>query len=445
MTVTVLVHGGGGGTGFASARERLMAPLLGRPLVSYALESVSRLKPALILFSAGGASAASEPSLSGLDAWLQRKTRFAEVDSRQRKGTAGEGLVSVLLGAMPAVRRLKSGEILAVPADMPLLTTGTLRTFLAAHRRNRCSLTILSCGSDLERNSVAAIRAADLAPVLPRLAKAGGRAGLRFLAALLTASGGKVGLAEPPDADEGLRVATLSDLTRAAGALRGRKAESLCRRGVTLLDPLTTWIDWGVEIGAGTVIYPSVVIEGASRIGRDCRIYPHVHVMASEAGDRVKILGSTVIDGCRIEDDAQVGPFTRLRPGTIVRTGSRVGNFVEMKNTVFGPRSKAQHLSYLGDSLVEEDVNIGAGTITCNYDGVQKSRTHIEAGAFIGSGSELIAPVRIGKKAYVAAGSTVTKDVGPGSLAISRARQVEKPGWVLERMKKLGRKPRPHK
>jgi bifunctional UDP-N-acetylglucosamine pyrophosphorylase/glucosamine-1-phosphate N-acetyltransferase len=156
-------------------------------------------------------------------------------------------------------------------------------------------------------------------------------------------------------------------------------------------------------------------------------------------------LSSTVLEGAVLEPGCQVGPFTRLRPGTVVRRGAKVGNFVEMKNTVFGQRSKAMHLSYLGDTRVEEDVNIGAGTITCNYDGVRKNRTHIGAGAFIGSGTELVAPVRVGKKAYVAAGSTITKDVGPASLAIGRARQVEKPGWVIERIKKFqqkGRRPK---
>jgi bifunctional UDP-N-acetylglucosamine pyrophosphorylase/glucosamine-1-phosphate N-acetyltransferase len=441
MAVIVLVHGGGGGAGLASARGGLMAPLLGRPLASFVLESVSRLKPRKVLLAAGGDPLSSGFSSTGLEDWVSGKIPLSEIRPRRGMAAPAAGLVSVLLDAKLSLRGPASAEILVVPADRPLLTAGTLRTFLAAHGRNRCSLSILSCGPDLERDSVTAIRAGDLAPILPRAARAGRRGGLRLLAALLAARGGKVGLSEISDPEEGLRVATLSDLAGAASALRRRKAESLARRGVTLLDPPTTWLDWDVRIGPGTVIYPSVVIEGASRFGRDCRIYPHVHIMASEAGDRVKILGSTVIDDCRLENDAQVGPFTRLRPGTVVRTGSRVGNFVEMKNTVFGPRSKAQHLSYLGDSLVEEDVNIGAGTITCNYDGVRKNRTHIEAGAFIGSGSELVAPVRIGKKAYVAAGSTVTRDVGAGSLAISRARQVEKPGWVLERIKKLGRKP----
>ncbi|MGE5740438.1 MAG: UDP-N-acetylglucosamine diphosphorylase/glucosamine-1-phosphate N-acetyltransferase, partial [Candidatus Aminicenantes bacterium RBG_16_66_30] len=155
--------------------------------------------------------------------------------------------------------------------------------------------------------------------------------------------------------------------------------------------------------------------------------------MSSTIGARVKVLSSTVMEDTILENDVQVGPFSRFRPKTRVCAGAKVGNFVEMKNTVFGPRSKAQHLSYVGDSTVEEDVNVGAGTITCNYDGIAKNRTFIGARAFIGSGTELVAPVVVGPGAYVAAGSTITADVAAGSLAIARARQVEKPGWALER------------
>jgi bifunctional UDP-N-acetylglucosamine pyrophosphorylase/glucosamine-1-phosphate N-acetyltransferase len=300
----------------------------------------------------------------------------------------------------------------------------------------------MTCGPDLERDSVAVFRVQDLVPLLPAVARAKGKAGLHSIAALLSARGKQVGLTENSKSDEAPKVTGRADLARAARRLRQRKNESLARRGVTLLDPRSTWVDWEVEVGAGTVVYPSVVIEGKTRIGKDCRIYPHVHMIGCRVGDRVKVLSSTVLEASRLEADTQIGPFSRLRPGTVIRTGSRVGNFVEMKNTVFGPRSKAQHLSYLGDSLVEEGVNVGAGTITCNYDGVRKNRTHIEAGAFIGSGTELVAPVKIGRQAYVAAGSTITKDVGPASLAIARARQVEKPGWVMERVKKLRRSSR---
>jgi bifunctional UDP-N-acetylglucosamine pyrophosphorylase/glucosamine-1-phosphate N-acetyltransferase len=231
-------------------------------------------------------------------------------------------------------------------------------------------------------------------------------------------------------AEELFEVGTRYDLALAAAFLHLRKIRALAIKGVSFLDPASTWIDLDVRVGEETVIHPSVIIEGNSRIGKGCRVYPFVHIRNARIGNRVTIFGSTDIEDCVLEDNSQAGPFSRLRPKTVVRAGARVGNFVEMKNTVFGPRSKALHLSYLGDSEVGEDVNIGAGTITCNYDGVRKSRTTIGNGVFIGSGTELIAPVKVGRKAYVAAGSTITKDVGPEALAVARARQVEIPGWV---------------
>jgi len=434
----VLIHGGGRGPGFASAWDRLSSPLLGRPLISYVVDAAAQLRPASILLALADPDAAAAATLSRPAGGVH----VSVFRCRSRRAGASQGIVSVLVDASLLIRKNRSRDILAVRADRPVVHPTTLKRLLASHRRKRCSLTILSCGPDLERDSIAVIRAGDVAPLLPALARAGGKAGLASLAAMLRARGRRVGLIEIPDAGEALRVAGRADLARAAGLLRARKNDTLARRGVTFLDPQSTWIDWEAKVGAGTIIYPSVVIEGASVIGKGCRIYPHVHIIRSRAGERVRILSSTVIEDSRVEDDAQVGPFSRLRPGTVIRASSKVGNFVEMKNTVFGPHSKAQHLSYLGDSLVDEDVNIGAGTITCNYDGVRKSRTHIGSGAFIGSGTELVAPLKIGKQAYVAAGSTITRDVGPGGLAIGRARQVEKPGWVIERLKKLQKRTR---
>ncbi len=306
-------------------------------------------------------------------------------------------------------------------------------------------MTLMPLGPDVERDGALVIQASSLAAIVRSPNRTTKGAGFSRLADFVRAGGGRVGRCEPPEAWEVLKIARRADLPVAAMLLRGRKIEALVEGGVTMLDPSNTWVDWEAEIGEGTVLYPSTVIEGASRIGKGCRIYPHVHIMNSRLADGAVVLSSTVLEGCTLEADTQVGPFARLRPGTVVLTGSRVGNFVEMKNTVFGPRSKAMHLSYLGDSRVEEEVNIGAGTITCNYDGVRKNPTHIGAGAFIGSGTELVAPVNVGRKAYVAAGSTITKDVSPGSLAIARARQVEKPGWAAERSKKMRRSGRGNK
>jgi bifunctional UDP-N-acetylglucosamine pyrophosphorylase/glucosamine-1-phosphate N-acetyltransferase len=214
------------------------------------------------------------------------------------------------------------------------------------------------------------------------------------------------------------------------------RRDALLAEGVTLLDPSTTFIDDDVAIGAGTVIHPGVTLEGRTRIGANCRIRSWVRITDSTIGDRVFINDSCVIVESRVDDDGRVGPFAHLRPGSHMKDASHVGNFVELKKTVLGEGSKANHLAYLGDAAIGAGVNVGAGTITCNYDGERKHPTVIEDGAFIGSDSQLIAPVRIGAGAYVAAGSSVTEDVPPGALAIARGRQQNILGWVARQKQK---------
>jgi bifunctional UDP-N-acetylglucosamine pyrophosphorylase/glucosamine-1-phosphate N-acetyltransferase len=206
--------------------------------------------------------------------------------------------------------------------------------------------------------------------------------------------------------------------------------------GVTLLDPSTTFIDEGVTVGPGTIIHPGVTLEGSTRIGANCRIRSWVRITDSLLGDGVIVNDSCVIVESRVDDDARVGPFSHLRPDSHMKPGSHVGNFVELKKTVFGEGSKANHLAYLGDATIGAGVNIGAGTITCNYDGEKKHPTIIGDGAFIGSDSQLIAPVTIGEGAYVAAGSSVTDDVPPGALGVARARQVNISDWARRRRQK---------
>jgi bifunctional UDP-N-acetylglucosamine pyrophosphorylase / glucosamine-1-phosphate N-acetyltransferase len=207
----------------------------------------------------------------------------------------------------------------------------------------------------------------------------------------------------------------------------------LMAAGVTLVDPATTYIDPDVEIGADTVIQPGVVLEGQTRIGAACEIQAHVRIVDSVIGDRVSINSFCLIVGAQVAEGASVGPFAHLRPETVVGEKARIGNFVELKKTTMGPGSKANHLSYLGDATIGANVNVGAGTITCNYDGERKHQTVIEDGAFIGSDSQLIAPVTVGKGAYVAAGSSITKDVPSGALGIARGQQANVEGWVERR------------
>jgi bifunctional UDP-N-acetylglucosamine pyrophosphorylase/glucosamine-1-phosphate N-acetyltransferase len=215
--------------------------------------------------------------------------------------------------------------------------------------------------------------------------------------------------------------------------VRQKKNEELMASGVTLVDPTATYIDPDVEIGADTVIHPGVIIEGRTRIGTACEIHAHVTITDCEIGDNVTIKSFTLMTSSRIESGVAIGPFAHLRPETVVCEGAKIGNFVELKKTTFGPHSKANHLTYLGNATIGTKVNVGAGTITCNYDGEHKYDTVIEDGAFIGSDSQLIAPVRVGKGAYVAAGSSITQDVPAGALGIARGRQSVVDGWVERR------------
>ena len=218
--------------------------------------------------------------------------------------------------------------------------------------------------------------------------------------------------------------------------IKDDRIDALRAAGVTLLDPSTTFIDDDVTIGSGTVIHPGVTLEGRTRVGANCRIRSWVRITDSTIGDGVLVNDSCIIVESRVDDEGRVGPFSHLRPGSHMKSGAHVGNFVELKKTVLGEGSKASHLTYLGDATLGAGVNIGAGTITCNYDGEKKNPTFIGDGAFIGSDTQLIAPVEVGPGAYVAAGSSITENVPPGALGIARGRQVNVEGWVDRKKQK---------
>jgi bifunctional UDP-N-acetylglucosamine pyrophosphorylase/glucosamine-1-phosphate N-acetyltransferase len=218
--------------------------------------------------------------------------------------------------------------------------------------------------------------------------------------------------------------------------VREDKNAELMASGVTIEDPATAYIGKGVTIGADTVLHPGVSLEGHTTIGAGCEIHSGTRIVDSQIGDRVTILNHCVVTGSRIADDVSVGPFAHLRPETDLRARAKVGNFVELKKTVLGAGSKANHLTYLGNATIGEKVNIGAGTITCNYDGVTKSQTVIEDGAFVGSDTQLVAPVTIGEGAYVGSGSTIRQNVPAGALAVSAGKQRNIEGWVAKKKSK---------
>jgi bifunctional UDP-N-acetylglucosamine pyrophosphorylase/glucosamine-1-phosphate N-acetyltransferase len=216
---------------------------------------------------------------------------------------------------------------------------------------------------------------------------------------------------------------------------------ALIDAGVIIVDPITTYIGPSVRVGPGTTIHPCVFLEGETTVGSGCTIHGGVRIVDSTLADRVTVLNFCVMTRATLAEGAIIGPFAHLRPDSDVREGAKVGNFVELKKTVLGPGSKANHLAYLGDATIGRNVNVGAGTITCNYDGEKKHPTVIEDGAFIGSDTQLIAPVRIGRGAYVAAGSSITKDVPAGALGVARGRQENKEGWVDRQKQRHGQKP----
>ena len=239
------------------------------------------------------------------------------------------------------------------------------------------------------------------------------------------------------DPEDLLGVNDRRQLASATTRLRARVVDELFDDGVTLLDPDRTWVDVGVTVGADTVIEPGAMLRGRTRVGRGCLVSTGAVITDTVVGDYVNIQPYCVIEGAMIEDEAKAGPFARLRPGSVMREGSFVGNFVEMKKTDFGKGSKAGHLTYLGDATIGEGVNVGAGTITCNYDGAKKHPTILEDGVFVGSDTQFVAPIHAGKGAYIGAGTTVTKDIPAGALATARAPQTNREGWVEKRRQLL--------
>jgi len=447
-----LILAGGDEAGFKSKTPKVLHSLLGTSLLRLTAEAVGAAGPARMIV-VGLPKDLVSAEVAGLPVAIVEKTKdispAAAVHSARKEW----------------IRNL-DGDILIVPADVPLVESAVLRALVSRHRKKKYAGTMLGADAvaspktegripvrEIEEESdvptdrlprriptgIFVFRARELARVLPRAIKPGQKGGSDLTAAfgLLASAGRPTGVFPAPDPEDVQRIVNRFDLGRAADRMRLRKIRALAENGVTVLSPASTWIDWNVKIGSETVVYPGAVIEGPTVIGRNGRIYPNAHIVRSTLGDDVHVLGSSEIEDATVENDVRIGPFARVRMQTTLRSGSRVGNFVEMKKTDFGPRSKAMHLSYLGDSEVGEAANIGAGTITCNYDGVNKNRTIIGAGAFIGSGSQLVAPIRIGRGAYIGAGSVITKDVEDDALAVARGRQVHKPGWASARRAKI--------
>ena len=451
-----LILAAGKGTRFKSEKIKVLHNLLNKPMVQWVVESIQRLKPEKIYVIVGYQKENVMHAIEndGIEFIIQK----------EQLGTG-----HAVLAAYDVLRSDEDKDLLVINGDLPLIQTKTIRLFLNYHRKQGNSLSFMTADLEdptgfgrlirTEDGILSIIEEKDATPAQRKLKQANvgiylfkvkdlletikrldnknikAEYYLTDMIEIMGRAQKKAGPFKTESIGEIIGVNDRMELARAVDVLRLRKISELTAQGVTILDPSSVWIDHDVHIGSDTTVYPFVIIEGRSSVGHNCVIYPSSHIFQSKIGDDVRILPSSVIEESTIGKGAQIGPFTHLRPKTVIHSGARVGNFVEMKNTVFGRGAKAGHLSYLGDAEIGDEVNIGAGTITCNYDGIKKNRTIIEENAFIGSGTELVAPVKIGKRSYIGAGSTITKDVSSESLAVARSRQIEKAGWARRKQK----------
>jgi bifunctional UDP-N-acetylglucosamine pyrophosphorylase/glucosamine-1-phosphate N-acetyltransferase len=458
LDLHILILAAGKGTRMKSARPKVLHHVAGRPMIEHVLATASALAPRSLTVVVGHHSEDVKRMLKGFG-------HLTFVVQEPQLGTA-----HALLSAEPALASA-SGTLVLLYGDAPLLSGHTLKTLVNHHISSSAAATVLTAviddpagygriirsGQQIARivedkdatpaqREIREINSGIYAFRLEGLFDAVRRIGteniqreyyLPDLVDIFLRQGMGVETITVTDPDEIRGINSRADLAAVSRIVRSQKTAELMAAGVTIEDPATTYIDGEVTVGADTIIHPGVALEGRTTIGAGCEIHSGARIVDSQIGDRVIVLNHCVITDSRVAADAQVGPFAHLRNEADVRDRARVGNFVELKKTVLGAGSKSSHLAYLGDATIGERVNIGAGVITCNYDGVKKNQTIIEDGAFVGSDSQLIAPVTVGAGAYVGSGSTIREDIPPGALAVSAGKQRNIEGWVEQKNKKV--------
>jgi bifunctional UDP-N-acetylglucosamine pyrophosphorylase / glucosamine-1-phosphate N-acetyltransferase len=457
----VAIMAAGKGTRLKSSRPKVLHEVGGRALLLHVIAAARTLAPAERIYCIVGHQA---ERVQG--AVAATGVRFVPQPEQRGTGHAMQVLKAWLeLADSPIPQHL-----LVLSGDVPLVRPETLAALCGLHLFERAAMTILTAvpqdptgygrvlrRADSPAEVMAIVEQKALTPeqlAAPEInsgiycfetealfakldllstANAHGEFYLTDVAAMLVADGQRVVALQADSADEVLGANTIAEMMHLDQAMRAAAAERLMAQGVTVFRPDTCVIDAEVSVGPDTVIEPYVQLLGRTRIGSDCRIRSYSVIQDSLLGDGVTVRNGCVLDGAEVGDGAVLGPYAHLRPESRIGSRAHVGNFCETKKVTLGAGSKANHLSYLGDAEIGAGVNIGAGTITCNYDGAHKHTTSIGDGAFIGSDSTLVAPVSIGEGAYVAAGSSITEDVPAGALALGRARQVNKDGWAAAR------------
>ena len=459
----VVILAAGKGTRLKSNRPKVLHEIAGKPLLAHVVAAAAEVVPASNIFAIIGHEAERVREAlesTGIHFVLQSEQRgTGHAMMMAQDALRGFDHVLVLSGDVPLIRKETIAAVrdfhLLRDAAMTILTaepphpTGYGRIFrIVAKGRSTDEVERIveqkalrgTEGEQREINSgIYAFATGALYQHINRLRtdNAHQEYYLTDIAGLLRKAGEKVLALRAPDSNEVLGVNTRIELAELDAQLRTKKARELMLAGTTIFRPETCDIDVDVTIGTDTVIEPFVQLIGKTKIGANCRIRSYSVISNCELGDRVLIRPGCILEDSTVRDGAELGPYTHLRPGNDVGEGAHLGNFVELKKTRMGKGSKANHLSYLGDAEIGERVNVGAGTITCNYDGVNKYMTVIEDGAFIGSDTALVAPVRVGAGAYVGAASCITEDVPPDALGLSRAPQVNKDGWASKRREKM--------
>jgi bifunctional UDP-N-acetylglucosamine pyrophosphorylase/glucosamine-1-phosphate N-acetyltransferase len=437
-----------------STLPKVLHRISGLTIIERVLRTAAGLRPKSITIVVGHGADEVRKSLA-------KRTKLQFVTQEQQLGTG-----HALLQARPLLEG-KQGTVVLLSGDVPLLTVDSLKGLLATHSEAEAAATVITANLHRpfgygrivrtngriskiveERDATAAqkaiteinsgIYALDLDPLFTALDTVGaankqGEYYLPDLVAIYRKQKRAVATWTVQRSDEIRGINSRTELAEVSTMVRQQKNEELMAAGVTLIDPATTYIDADVDVGADTVIYPCVFLEGSTKIGSACEIHSGARIVNSTIGDRVCVRNHTVVNDSTVQAGAVVGPFAHIRPGSEVGEQAHIGNFVELKKTVLGSGAKANHLAYLGDATIGAKANVGAGTITCNYDGEKKHQTVIGNNVFVGSNSTLVAPITIADGSYIAAGSAVTTDVPAGALAIGRSRQENKEGWVAKR------------
>lgn len=452
-TLGALILAAGEGTRMESTIPKVLHPVGGRPMLFYVLRLVNALKPTAIGVVVGHESDRVKKAVLEIakDCGISRPIHFIH-----QKKALGSG--NAVLESIPFLKKFHSAIVLC--GDAPLLTYESLYALTQSHAEQKGQVTLLTArlanpkgygrivrsplgevlrivedsvgtGKELAINEVnSGAYCFEVAALLAGLKEIGAKGPkqehfLTDILELMRARGGKVNAYVSAIPEEVLGVNSRIQLSTAERITNRRMLERLMLSGVTVLDPASTHVDADVEVGQDTVLEPSTVLRGKTKIGKHCRIGPFCYIENSQVGNECEVRLSH-LNGCRILEKCEVGPYSNIRPESVIGPRAKIGNFTEVKASRVGFGSKVNHLSYIGDAEIFEDVNIGAGTITCNYDGKAKHKTVIQAKAFIGSNVNLIAPVKIGRGAKIAAGSTITEDVPDDALGIARARQVIK-------------------